>query len=61
MEERKRGDMDDERGMAVKEVKLLKQDITLLKDTLASGMTVLEATIPNGRKIEGRLTELDKS
>eukprot|EP00975_Prorocentrum_lima_P011263 2392293-Prorocentrum_lima.AAC.1 len=47
--------------MAIKEVKLLKQDITQMKDTLASAMTVLESTIPSGRKIEGRLKELDKS
>eukprot|EP00975_Prorocentrum_lima_P046650 9749407-Prorocentrum_lima.AAC.1 len=53
--------MDDEKGMTFKEVKLLKQDITLLKDTLASDMTVLESTIPSGKKIEGRLKELDNS
>eukprot|EP00975_Prorocentrum_lima_P005847 1266438-Prorocentrum_lima.AAC.1 len=47
--------------MAIKEVKLLKQDITMLKDILASDMTALEATIPHGREIEGRLMELDES
>eukprot|EP00975_Prorocentrum_lima_P071244 12936577-Prorocentrum_lima.AAC.1 len=61
MEQRKKCDMDDERAMAIKEAKLLKQDITMLKDTLASDMTALEATIPNGREIEGRLVELDES
>eukprot|EP00975_Prorocentrum_lima_P057176 11994613-Prorocentrum_lima.AAC.1 len=47
--------------MAINEVKLLKQDITQMKDTLASDMTMLESTIPNGEKIERILKQLDTS
>eukprot|EP00975_Prorocentrum_lima_P009281 1975652-Prorocentrum_lima.AAC.1 len=47
--------------MAIKEVKLRKQGITQMKDTLASDMTMLESTNPNGEKIEGRLKKLDTS
>eukprot|EP00975_Prorocentrum_lima_P063713 12893208-Prorocentrum_lima.AAC.1 len=40
---------------------MLKQDITMMKDTLASDLTALEGTIPNGQEIEGRLMEVDGS
>eukprot|EP00975_Prorocentrum_lima_P027989 5886010-Prorocentrum_lima.AAC.1 len=62
MEERRKGDTDDEVTTTIKEVKLLKQDITMMKDTLASDMTALEGTTPNRREIERMLLmELDES
>eukprot|EP00975_Prorocentrum_lima_P044112 9249883-Prorocentrum_lima.AAC.1 len=59
MEERKKGESGGDVKKAIQEVKMLKQGITMMKDTLASDLTALEGTMPHGQEIEGRLMELD--
>eukprot|EP00975_Prorocentrum_lima_P033302 6987651-Prorocentrum_lima.AAC.1 len=53
IEERRKSDADGESGMTLKEIKLLKQDITQLKDNLASDMTMLESRIQMERRLKG--------
>eukprot|EP00975_Prorocentrum_lima_P044294 9286201-Prorocentrum_lima.AAC.1 len=43
------------------EFKALKQEFTMMRDTMASDLTVLERTIPNHKEVKGRLMELDGS
>eukprot|EP00975_Prorocentrum_lima_P064754 12899448-Prorocentrum_lima.AAC.1 len=43
----------------MQEFKALKQEFTLMKDTMASDLSVLEGAIPNANEVEGRLMELD--
>eukprot|EP00975_Prorocentrum_lima_P013104 2783686-Prorocentrum_lima.AAC.1 len=59
MEERRKGDVDGENEMTLQEVKSLKQDITQMKDMLASDMTLLESKMVDGKNIEGRLKKID--
>eukprot|EP00975_Prorocentrum_lima_P018235 3843116-Prorocentrum_lima.AAC.1 len=61
IEERKQGGYDGELVKVMQEFKAVKQDFTMMKDTMASVMSVLEGTIPNTKEVEGRLMELDGS
>eukprot|EP00975_Prorocentrum_lima_P006106 1317515-Prorocentrum_lima.AAC.1 len=59
--ERKKDGSDGELVKLMQEFKALKQDFTMMEDTMASDLTVLERTIPNLEEVEGRLMELDGS
>eukprot|EP00975_Prorocentrum_lima_P051948 10878771-Prorocentrum_lima.AAC.1 len=61
IEARKKGGSDGDLAKLMQEFKALKQDFTMMKDTMASDLTVLEGTIPNIKEVEGILMELDGS
>eukprot|EP00975_Prorocentrum_lima_P021272 4479713-Prorocentrum_lima.AAC.1 len=59
IEERKTYGYDGELVKLMQEFKALKQYFTMMKDSMASDLSVLEGTLPNAKEVEGRLMELD--
>eukprot|EP00975_Prorocentrum_lima_P046788 9780601-Prorocentrum_lima.AAC.1 len=50
IEERKTGGPDGEWVKLMQEFKALKQDLIMMKDSVASELSVLEGTIPNAKE-----------